>query len=393
LPDGFDNGPDAFVDTTAIMSNLDLIITSDTSVAHLAGALGRPTWIALKHVPDWRWLLDREDSPWYPTARLFRQNTAGDWTFVFSAIEQELRPLLGLDNTQAPMKEASPNLEAAEEAVPDRRPLMESANLRLKRCKHGAMMFYANDEYIGRSLDLYGEFSQGEMELFNGYLRPGMTVIDVGANIGVHTVYFANAVGPSGHVIAFEPQHVLYQMLCGNVALNGHYNVVALNAGLGAQPGTILVPRVDYARPGNFGGLSLGKWEKGDEVPLRTLDSYGLEACHLIKIDVEGMELAVLEGASSVLDEHQPLLYVENDRAEKSKALIAWLLNRDYRLYWHMPRMFNAKNYFGETQNVFGNIISINMLCIPGTSDASVNGLREITSPEDQWRTAAKSRD
>jgi hypothetical protein len=114
---------------------------------------------------------------------------------------------------------------------------------------------------------------------------------------------------------------------------------------------------------------------------------------NLIKIDVEGMELAVLEGASSVLDEHKPLLYVENDRAENSKALIAWLLNRDYRLYWHMPRMFNAKNYFGETQNVFGNIISINMLCIPGTSDASVNGLREITSPEDQWRTAAKSAD
>lgn len=91
LGDEFDGGPDAFVDTAAVMSHLDLIITSDTSIAHLAGALGRPTWVALKYVPDWRWLLDRDDSPWYPTMRLFRQEAAGDWKFVFGKIEQELR--------------------------------------------------------------------------------------------------------------------------------------------------------------------------------------------------------------------------------------------------------------------------------------------------------------
>ena len=83
LGDEFDSGPDAFIDTAAVMSNLDLIITSDTSIAHLAGALGRPTWVALKYVPDWRWLLDRDDSPWYPTMRLFRQETPGNWRFVF----------------------------------------------------------------------------------------------------------------------------------------------------------------------------------------------------------------------------------------------------------------------------------------------------------------------
>ena len=89
--DDFDGGPDAFVDTAAVMAGLDLIVTSDTSVAHLAGALGRPTWVALKHVPDWRWQVDRDDNPWYPTLRLFRQETAGDWRHVFSSIERELR--------------------------------------------------------------------------------------------------------------------------------------------------------------------------------------------------------------------------------------------------------------------------------------------------------------
>jgi ADP-heptose:LPS heptosyltransferase len=79
-----------------VMENLDLVITCDTSVAHLAGALGRPVWVALKHVPDWRWLLDRTDSPWYPTTmRLFRQRTRDDWRGVFSEIEAALLPLLG----------------------------------------------------------------------------------------------------------------------------------------------------------------------------------------------------------------------------------------------------------------------------------------------------------
>ncbi len=76
----FDAGEDAFLDTAAVMENLDLVITIDTSIAHLAGALGRPAWVALNHVPDWRWLLNRTDSDWYPTLRLFRQPADGDWS-------------------------------------------------------------------------------------------------------------------------------------------------------------------------------------------------------------------------------------------------------------------------------------------------------------------------
>jgi tetratricopeptide (TPR) repeat protein len=93
LGDAFDDGPDAFIDTAAVMNSLDLIITSDTAIAHLAGALSRPTWVALKHVPDWRWLLDCADSPWYPTLRLFRQPQRDDWSSVFVKIERELRSL------------------------------------------------------------------------------------------------------------------------------------------------------------------------------------------------------------------------------------------------------------------------------------------------------------
>lgn len=89
----FDAGDDAFVDAAAVIQNLDLVISADTAIAHLAGALGCRTWVALKQVPDWRWLLDREDSPWYPTMTLFRQPQRGDWESVFLVMERELEKI------------------------------------------------------------------------------------------------------------------------------------------------------------------------------------------------------------------------------------------------------------------------------------------------------------
>jgi Flp pilus assembly protein TadD len=79
-----------FAETAALMENLDLVITVDTAVAHLAGAMGKPVWILLPLAPDWRWLLRREDSPWYPTARLFRQSAAGDWTAPVARVAEAL---------------------------------------------------------------------------------------------------------------------------------------------------------------------------------------------------------------------------------------------------------------------------------------------------------------
>jgi hypothetical protein len=91
LGEGFDEGHGAFLDSAAVMMNLDLIVTPCNAIAHLAGALGRPTFVALMRVPEWRWLLDREDSPWYPETRLFRQSRAGDWSGVFRRVADAAR--------------------------------------------------------------------------------------------------------------------------------------------------------------------------------------------------------------------------------------------------------------------------------------------------------------
>jgi ADP-heptose:LPS heptosyltransferase len=85
---------ESWLETAALISALDLVVTVDTALAHLAGALAAPVWVALPFRPDWRWLLEREDSPWYPTMRLFRQQRLDDWPGVFSQIADALRQRL-----------------------------------------------------------------------------------------------------------------------------------------------------------------------------------------------------------------------------------------------------------------------------------------------------------
>jgi tetratricopeptide (TPR) repeat protein len=94
LPQDFDAGDGAFLDSAAVMKCLDLVISSDTALTHLAGALGVKTWLPLKYVPDWRWMMERQDSPWYPSHRLFRQKSLGDWQGVFQEIDGELRTIV-----------------------------------------------------------------------------------------------------------------------------------------------------------------------------------------------------------------------------------------------------------------------------------------------------------
>ena len=96
-----DMGPrmNDFADTAAVIGQLDLVISVDTAVVHLAGALGKPAWVVLPHPGDWRWMLGRDDSPWYPTMRLFRQSTPGDWGPVFEALKAALGEQAGGQKT------------------------------------------------------------------------------------------------------------------------------------------------------------------------------------------------------------------------------------------------------------------------------------------------------
>jgi hypothetical protein len=98
----------SFADSAAIMANLDLVISADTANAHLAGALGRAVWVLLPMACDWRWLLERDDSPWYPSARLFRQSRRGEWGPVLERVARQLAELAGPGNDLPGVTEISP---------------------------------------------------------------------------------------------------------------------------------------------------------------------------------------------------------------------------------------------------------------------------------------------
>ena len=249
----------------------------------------------------------------------------------------------------------------------------------LAATKHGYLLYNRNDTYIGRAIEKYGEFSALEMALFEELCRPGNAIIEVGANIGAHTVGFSRVVGPQGRVMAFEPQRLVFQTLCANVALNSLTNVDCYRAAVGAQEGVITVPAISPWHEGNFGGVTLLGANAGNPVPCFTLDRFiELPRVNLIKIDVEGMEAEVLRGGAKLITKFKPILYVENDRVEQSEALIRFIASFGYRLFWHLPPLFNPKNFYGQDENPYGNIVSCNMLCLHRDADASPGDLQEI---------------
>ena len=248
------------------------------------------------------------------------------------------------------------------------------------------MLYDANDSGVGRLLDLYGEYSEDEATYLAKLLAPGDVVVEVGANIGAHTIGLANVVGSEGRVIAIVAHPAHFQLLSTNIALNSLGNVQTINLAAGATQGSINLPDVDFKRPENFGIVELSPGGAGAEVTVAPLDDLlTLDACKLIKIDVEGMEREVILGAKAIIDRCQPAIYVENDRKDKSPALISTLLDLGYKLFWHLPTLFSADNFFGNPDNVFPNVASANMLCAPPW--LTVKGLEKsrVTGPDQTW--------
>lgn len=260
----------------------------------------------------------------------------------------------------------------------------DPALIRILDCRYGRMMYLVNDAYIGRALDVYGEYSESEVALWRQFVQPNWVVADVGANIGAHTVALARLV-PHGHVVAFEPIPFLYYLLCGNLALNGLTSVRALNAAAGDAPGTLQVPPLDYTKPENYGGLALGEYSQGAPVDVLPLDDV-LRVVHFIKADVEGMEGAVIRGAKRLIAEYKPILYVENNPSPAMPELIDQIHALGYDLWWHYAPHFNSENYGRMPIDLEPGVISFNMLGLPKNSPIPVNGLTKI--PEDELDTA-----
>jgi FkbM family methyltransferase len=264
-------------------------------------------------------------------------------------------------------------------------PIAVAPPYQLVRARHGWMLANPNDFYIGRALLEYGEYGEFEGRLLAGLLsiRPGK-VVEIGANIGAHSVALAKALAvDKRELIVFEPQPFIFQNLCANLALNALSNVTALPFACGAQSGIVYFSPPDYTAQGNFGGVSMVEQAGEDSIAVHCVrldDVVGVKAVSMLKIDVEGHELSALQGAAAILSASRPLLYVENDRVEKSQALVEWLWSQNYRLFWHFVPLFSPDNFFGQQQNLYGKAGSLNMLGTPRELEIPVDGLEEITS-------------
>jgi FkbM family methyltransferase len=352
-----------------VLKNLDLLITCDTAIGHVAGALGVPVWLALHKVPDWRNLLSGDTSPWYPTIRLFRQTVAGDWSGAMERIA-------------AALQEQFPDIETKEFSDYQ---IFTSGFNRLGQTRHGPMLYNRHDKYIGRSLERYGEYSTTETDLFKQSVRSGWTVVEAGSNIGAHTLVFSKLVGSRGSVLAFEPQRVVYQTLCANMAINAITNVHCRWEALGESPGTTLVPLVDYNVENNFAAIAVGAKE-GEAVRVVALDGLNLQRCHFLKIDVAGMELAALRGARQTIEKLRPVLHVRGERSDLSPPLIEYLLSLDYKLFWQISPLFAPHNFYQNPVNEFASTVCVNILGIHASIGSDISGLKPIESPQSDWR-------
>jgi FkbM family methyltransferase len=266
--------------------------------------------------------------------------------------------------------------------------LVESTHMAVKKCRHGTMMYNVNDSFIGRSLDLYGEWCDSEMFVLGQILNPADVVVDVGANIGTHAVYFASKVGAAGLVVAFEPQRLVFQTLCGNVALNGLTNVDCLRAAVGASRGQARFPSIDPRGKYNFGAVRASS-DTGELVDVLPIDELGLARCALIKVDVEGMEASVIAGAKDTIRRCAPALFLENNAHDRSRELFDAIESVDYKAYWHIACYYNPRNFFGNGEDVFAQYQpEANVLCVP--KRCAFEGLMPVEGPEDDWRKAVE---
>lgn len=248
---------------------------------------------------------------------------------------------------------------------------MQFGPLTLKQCRYGWMLFLGL--HIGKCFELYGEYSESEVIAMRCFVRPGDTVLDIGANIGDLTLPLSKMVGPNGCVHAIESNADTFNILCANLALNQISNVQPINA---------YVKESETPFPGQVAKINA-------DYKVTRIDDLNLKQCRLIKIDVDGHELDVLKSGTATIKRLRPVLYLENDVPDKSEELLKYLLELDYNLYWHVAPIFSPNNFLSNPVNHWEPdvIASLMVLGIPKEQNLKIDTLQQIHTPQDRVST------
>ena len=271
--------------------------------------------------------------------------------------------------------------------------------------RRGKFLVNPNDTFIGSSLIAYGEWGEAEVRLFDQLLKPGDVVVEVGANIGSHTIPLSKVVGQTGVVHAFEPQRLVHQMLNANLALNDCFNVFPYRTAVGATEGHVDICNIPPYHPLNYGNIVIGMDYGGDSamerVPLITIDRLDVTRLDLLKVDAEGMDLQVLQGAIVSIQKHRPAIFTEATPASAS-AITTFFEKLGYTAYWYGTTLFDRENFFGNPLNIWSKpdldvLVSADVLALPNEGQWAVEGLmrfEEVTNwnflPIDQQNYRAR---
>ena len=255
------------------------------------------------------------------------------------------------------------------------------SNIIKQKFKHGIFSYYSNDQYIGKSLSEYGEWSEAEVVVLKQLLADNENMIEVGSNIGTHTIPLAKQVLNGGFVYAIEPQYQNHKLLLDNIKNNELKNIKVLKIAISSKEGEAYMNTFDENVTGNYGDsrIFISNFKNAESVPVKTLDQLFYDnikerkSIKLIKCDAQGQELNVIEGSKKIIDEYKPNLYLENDDIHTSKALIEKIKYMGYILFWHLPRLYNPDNFLKNTKNIFPKIVSCNMLCIHRSTKIKLN--------------------
>ena len=275
-----------FADTADMIAGLDLVITVDTAVAHLAGALGKPVWVLIPHAADWRWQLGRDDSPWYPSMRLFRQPGPDDWAPV---VERLLAELSGLAAGAPP-----PPDERAEMVV-------ESLFGRYRMTAPRALLSDPGIRFLVARERCGTGYEYATRSFLDAHLQPNDLFIDIGAHWGIMSLQAATRHPGQVSVLAIEPSPLNFTHLRRWLTDNGVLERVdTVAAFAGDRPGR------GELRPESTMGHSLVRQEDG-AIAVTTVDALLAARRHLdgrrviVKIDVEGQEPEVIAGMAGLL--------------------------------------------------------------------------------------------
>ncbi len=224
------------------------------------------------------------------------------------------------------------------------------------------ILYDGDDEWVGKSFELYGEYAYLEEEVFARTLGPGRFAVEVGAHIGAHTLLMARRVLPGGTVLAFEPHRLDFQRLCANVALNQLENVYCYQEIIGAEDGPIPLPET-IVRPQSTGSASR------EERKVVALDALELPACDFLRVAGRNRHLSVLQSGRRTIAACRPVIYLVDVFSDDEPRLQALLTEWRYDTLPHVVPLFRQDNRRGNANNVFPGLGENNWLCVPVTAD------------------------